>query len=303
MLKRISVAAALAAGFSSGAIADGLPSPYAPSYGIYNWSGLYIGAHVGWEQGDVGGTTCDPLVILGSFSGLGSGCTEISAPPLLLSSSPLLYKQSIDGWLGGAQVGGNLQIGRVVLGVELSGSWGDVSGHGRQEISTGATSQAACLNPQLGHGGGGTLVSCHADQDWTAQLLAKFGYALGDGRLLPYVTGGVALTDLRVRTSNIDGSGTPFPVNFDWGTQKTLPGAVVGGGLQYAVGGGVSLGVEYLYTQYAGRDFSNFASCSPAVNCGTGTSFTISENHDLSTQTVRLVLNYKFGEREPVPLK
>jgi len=36
MLKRILVAAALAAGFSSGAMADGLPSPYTPSYGIYN---------------------------------------------------------------------------------------------------------------------------------------------------------------------------------------------------------------------------------------------------------------------------
>jgi opacity protein-like surface antigen len=280
-------------------MADGLPSPYAPSYGIYNWSGLYIGAHLGWERGDVGGTTCDPLAVALAFFSTG-GCTQIS--PGQLSVSPQLYRQSIDGWLGGAQAGGNLQIGRVVLGVELSGSWGDVSGNSKEEISVGVTDRAACLNPQLGHLGG-TLISCHANQDWTAQLLAKFGYALGDGRLLPYVTGGIALTDLKVRTSQIDAAGSPSAITLDWGTQRTLPGAVVGGGLQYAVGGGVSLGVEYLYTQYAGRDFANFASCSPAASCAPATSFTISENHDLSTQTVRMVLNYKFGEREPVPLK
>ena len=84
-----------------------------------------------------------------------------------------------------------------------------------------------------------------------------------------------------MKTSQIAEPGSPFQLTFDWGTQKTLVGGVVGGGLQYAVGGGVSVGVEYLYTQYAGRD-SNFASCSPAgVKCAPLTSpFPNTENHD-----------------------
>jgi outer membrane immunogenic protein len=68
---------------------------------IYNWSGMYIGAHVGAGWGD----KCFAEVGVG-----GDGCHEG------------------DGWLGGGQIGYNWQSGNVVFGVEFSGSIADITG-------------------------------------------------------------------------------------------------------------------------------------------------------------------------------
>jgi opacity protein-like surface antigen len=75
-----------------------------------------------------------------------------------------------------------------------------------------------------------------------------------------------------------------------WGTQKILVGGVLGGGFQYAFGGGVSVGAEYLYSRYAAGDFTS------AVSCTAPCILADREQHDLTTQTMRLVVNYKFGE-------
>lgn len=66
----------------------------------YNWSGMYVGAHVGAGWGD----KCF------AEAGLSDGCHEG------------------DGWLGGGQIGYNWQSGNVVFGVEFSGSIADITG-------------------------------------------------------------------------------------------------------------------------------------------------------------------------------
>jgi len=65
MLKRIVLAAVIIGGvpWTWIAFADGLSERYIPP--LHNWSGLYVGAHVGWERGVVEGTTCDPTIITG----------------------------------------------------------------------------------------------------------------------------------------------------------------------------------------------------------------------------------------------
>jgi len=70
------------------------PPPYPPMppmMPFYNWSGVYIGAHVG-----------------GGFSDVGFG-------------------NNASGFLGGGQIGYNYQIGRFVLGLEAEISGTDVS--------------------------------------------------------------------------------------------------------------------------------------------------------------------------------
>jgi high affinity Mn2+ porin len=71
-------AAALVTASASTQAAD-MFVPKAPP--IYDWTGLYIGGHVGWEIGSVGGVTCDPL-----------------------SCSIASYQQSISGDLAGGQI-------------------------------------------------------------------------------------------------------------------------------------------------------------------------------------------------------
>jgi outer membrane immunogenic protein len=72
---------------------------------IYNWTGFYIGGHVGWGRGE-SDFHLDPAF------GFGSGSI------LTLEG---------DGFLGGGQVGFNYQVGTFVFGVEGQFSWTDIS--------------------------------------------------------------------------------------------------------------------------------------------------------------------------------
>jgi outer membrane immunogenic protein len=107
MKKFLLTGVALAALASSSALAADLPArrgmpvkaPEPVSYG-YNWSGFYIGAHGGGGWSD----RCF------SAFGFADGCHDA------------------DGWVGGGQIGFNMQQGQFVFGVEFSGSWADISG-------------------------------------------------------------------------------------------------------------------------------------------------------------------------------
>jgi outer membrane immunogenic protein len=74
---------------------------------VYNWSGLYIGGHVGYGWGE----------------------TEI-ADHTFLGNALFIPTQKIDsnGFLGGVQAGWNYQFGGFVLGAEVDFSWADVKG-------------------------------------------------------------------------------------------------------------------------------------------------------------------------------
>jgi len=77
---------------------------------VYNWTGLYVGGHVGYAWGDWNGETCT--------SGACPG--DIWEDPTVGAS--------IDGWLGGLQVGANQQFSSFVVGIEADASWGDLGG-------------------------------------------------------------------------------------------------------------------------------------------------------------------------------
>jgi outer membrane immunogenic protein len=74
-----------------------------PSIVAYNWTGFYVGAHVGG-----GWSTKDWFGIIG-------GAPEVASP-------------DPSGWLGGLQAGFNWQTGRFVLGVEGQISGADLRG-------------------------------------------------------------------------------------------------------------------------------------------------------------------------------
>ena len=79
------------------------PPPVAPVAYVHNWTGFYIGGHVG-------GAWSDRCLTVAAGAFLGSACNDTS------------------GWLAGGQVGFNIQTGQFVFGVEFSGSWSDIGG-------------------------------------------------------------------------------------------------------------------------------------------------------------------------------
>ena len=75
----------------------------APAYvaQLYNWTGFYVGGHVGWGRVDLSSTVVAPA----GFGSVGS---------------------NESGFLGGGQVGFNYQMGALVLGVEGDIAWTNI---------------------------------------------------------------------------------------------------------------------------------------------------------------------------------
>jgi len=153
--------------------------------------------------------------------------------------------------LSGAQVGGtagyNWQFGHAVLGLEGDADWSNFKG----------TSNSA-LCP----------FGCTTSDTWLSTVRGRAGYAFGG--VLPYVTGGLAVGDIRASTP---GFATQSATNAGW---------TLGGGIEAALSQNWSAKVEYLYV-----DLGKF-NC--GVNCGGFTT----DNVSFHTNLLRAGLNYKF---------
>jgi outer membrane immunogenic protein len=185
-------ALALGAGLVSANAADiRQPAPVvkAPAYvaPVFNWTGPYIGLSggYGWGDDDFRG---------GAFPG----------------------SSSHDGWLIGATLGYNWQMGAAVAGVEGDISWTNLEGGG---VCTG--------------------VYCRVNNDWLGTVRGRLGY--NGGRFMPYVTGGLAFgnIDARVGAGNSD---------------STEVGWTLGGGIEAAISGPWTAKVEYLYVDLGHGD-------------------------------------------------
>jgi outer membrane immunogenic protein len=150
----------------------------APAYvaQVYNWTGFYVGAHVGWGRVDLTSTVIAP-------AGFGSA------------------GDSQSGFLGGGQVGFNYQVGQFVFGVEGDIAWTDI---GRTTTTTfGGTTIVdssnvdwiATLAGRLGYAWGPALLYVKggvAWMDWSASAVATgafVGAATGGNTETGYVIG------------------------------------------------------------------------------------------------------------------
>ncbi len=115
------------------------------------------------------------------------------------------------GGLVGGTIGYNWQAGQIVFGLEGDADWANIRG------------SAAC--------GGFTV--CSTRSDFLATARGRLGYAFG--RFLPYVTGGLAVGNIR---SSVAGFGTTDVTNAGW---------TVGAGVEAAFARNWSAKLEYLY--------------------------------------------------------
>jgi outer membrane immunogenic protein len=152
----------------------------------------------------------------------------------------------VSGGLVGATAGYNWQTSNnLVLGLEGDIDWSNI--HGSTGCFAGLT--------------------CKTRNDWLGTVRGRFGYAFG--RVLPYVTGGVAFGNIKAEVPTV-GS-----------TDTTQAGWTVGGGVEAAITGPLSAKIEYLYADLGkGR-------CDVAV-CGTNVDVNFHAN------IVRAGLNYRF---------
>ena len=154
----------------------------------------------------------------------------------------------LSGGMAGGTAGYNWQLGQTVLGLE-----GDIDWSGLQ----GTNNSTACPNG-----------ACSTSDSWLSTVRGRAGYAFGG--VLPYVTGGLAVGDIKASAPGLPG-----------GT-NTNAGWTVGGGIEFALPDNWSAKAEYLHV-----DLGDF-------NCGTACG-TPNENVSLHDNVFRAGVNYHFG--------
>jgi outer membrane immunogenic protein len=174
---------------------------------------------------------------VGLNAGYGFGTSTWDVPAV--STSP-------KGFLGGGTLGYNFQTGSWVWGAEGDFDFSTMKG------------SAAC--------GVGT---CETKNSWLATARGRIGYA-GWNNWLPYLTGGLAMGDIKANNSVL---GT--------GASKTQIGWTAGGGIEYALWTNWSVKAEYLYV-----DLGKFG-C--GISCGA-----VSDNVSFKANIVRAGVNYRF---------
>jgi outer membrane immunogenic protein len=203
---------------SFGAVAPGYaadmpvkaPMMAAPVAG-YNWTGLYIGAHVGGGWGHNQSTVTDNSS--GNF-------------PIGTTTAPF----DKAGILGGAQAGFNWQFApQWVLGIEGEYSKANIDG---------STSEPSILVP------GRTVSNFHTiDNIWT--VAGRLGYAWNS--LMLYAKGGAGWADFSSSARNISAGGTVTCCTVG---QDTRSGWLAGVGLEYGFAPNWSAKIEYEHIDF-----------------------------------------------------
>jgi outer membrane immunogenic protein len=259
-----------------------LKAPPPPPEPVFSWAGWYVGGNLGWKH------------IESSMTSAPNDAPTIDflfvAPLACFKAGPcrLNYGSSSgNGVVGGGQVGYNWQAQNWLVGIET-----DIQGSYAH-----ATTNIATFAPRFLPFSG---VS-ETQENWLGTVRGRLGVLVSPS-ILAYGTGGFAYGSIdRNWSGNRQGSNTGnLAAIQSWsGTTKstTLTGWTAGGGLEWGLGYGFTLGAEYLYVRLTGGDtfLTNVqgAACAPPQAPANRCTFSVS-GADVVDNIVRAKLNYKF---------
>jgi outer membrane immunogenic protein len=129
----------------------------------HDWTGFYVGGHVGYGAADANGTYD----------------TDNSPPLDFIADDDGAFKFDMNGINGGLQAGYNWQVDNLVFGFEADASFVN-------------------WNDSVGPNGDDEFVSI--ETDWLATLRLRTGYAVDN--MLLYATAGAAFTDTKFFASD-----------------------------------------------------------------------------------------------------
>jgi len=296
MRKLITFATAAAlSGATGGAYAADLPvkAPLAPMVAPFSWGGFYIGGNAGgsWRSFNYDPQTTqlnDPFAFTlapGSFiffqqvSGvLVPGSGGFPGRGIVIVPGTTRDLGSLDGrargFVGGGQIGYNMQWGRFVVGLE---------GDAQATSGKASATVAFMLPPTALTAASPVTVTRTFEADWMASLRLRAGYTPVD-RVLLYATGGLALAGGKVTSTDTysisaapgapgctNGLGSPgCSVTSDLGVlvggyptvtgtasgTQTHIGWTLGGGADWAVTDNIVLGVLYRHSDFGAQTYA-----------------------------------------------
>lgn len=260
------VAGALAQAFVFGtAIAGGMGAGCCGA--DYRWNGVSLGGNIGgkWAQ-FAAPLSIDTLV----YNGTTYGPSEI-------------YTDTTQGsFTGGAQLGYDLQINRLVLGIE--GNFNAEQLQSTHEISALEIPAGA----QFLAGDSYTVTN-----SWQSSILGRLGMARGSW--LVYLTAGIGFADAKFSTNRVAGTSNGFTLPAtSYSNTRVLMGGTYGIGTEYAFSDQWRLGVEGRYTDY---DRESFYLGTVPIVATSGTTFVssaVAGNLHMQTEEVLLKLKYLY---------
>jgi opacity protein-like surface antigen len=236
-----------------------------------DWTGLYAGAEFGGDWGRFPGAVNVAATAAPSVAGTQTLTTHVGGGSIA----------------GGGQIGYNWQFpSNWVLGAEI-----DFKGDASESHSTvsGVQPPTAAVMPFL------TGDSFKASTSWNGSARARLGYAWGP--VLPYITGGVAFADVKLRSSfgpSIPaGSVNALPA-VGASFSDTLVGWTAGAGLEYSLNPNWGLGAEYRYA-----DYGSTSGGLGTVPITAAISAPVSGHVGLQEHSFMVKLNYHFGAPPP----
>jgi outer membrane immunogenic protein len=187
------------------------------------WSGVYFGGHAGYGWGD----------------------TDVSTDTFGIDR----FNDSFDleGWLGGAHFGANVQRGDFVYGTELSLSATEIDG---SKLENCGGPEIEALGLDLG---------CRMEDEWLLLAMSRIGYA--PANWMAYVTYGLAIVGAQTDfTRNRPDDGF-FGLPITSGVNTDV-GFAIGGGGEIKLGSMIA-GVEYIHADF--DDMRNGASAATVI--------------------------------------
>src|SRR4029077_9092737 len=215
---------------ANGAGAADLPVKAPPAATAYDWTGLYVGGHIGYAAG----------------SSHWSAMPTVAAGPALSGSLDLFNSfnafTGTGSYFGGFQAGYNYMLpSRWLFGVEADISFPNT-------IAGTSTFSSAPTGP----------ASYSEAVEFSGTLRGRIGYApnLGTGHWLFYATGGLAFSYdqfSRMQIAGTPAGGTAVPAQTENLFLVPRDGAAGGFGVEYALPSHWSARLEYLFTGYGSR--------------------------------------------------
>lgn len=228
----VCVAALMTGGLAhAGSVTPAAPAPQAQ---LPTWDGFFLGAHAGWGKANTSSATHS-----------GSGFGNFLSPNFLNGILDFEFRNNdLDGFIGGAQVGYNVQSSRVIWGLVADLSMADISD---SDITT--------FGPfDLGFFGeaGPFGIGADTQTNFLATARGRVGY-LVTPRILPYIHGGLAVQETETRMVPLASFGPMAglknkDVEFGW---------VIGAGVEAKLDDRVSFFAEYSYMDF-GSSTSSF---------------------------------------------
>ena len=242
------------------AVAADMPTvrraPAAAVVAMYNWTGFYAGAHIGYGWGD-----SDTNIGLTDAAGILQGAAA-------LGIFPVRYSYERDGYVAGGQVGYNFQSGAWVWGVEA-----DFSATGIDGSSTVTTNVIGFAFPNTS--------SVSQEMEWFGTLRGRIGFAANNW--LFFGTGGLAYGNVKYTYRQTN---APFGAINIFGSQSDVEvGWTLGGGIEYGFGPWSVKG-EYLYYDLGDTTFSVPHNLAPTA--------LFNPNFENRGSIVRAAFNYRF---------